>query len=937
MDERGEGGPGPEAPSDGARESPTVGTDIGRQLDGLRAIDARTADALEGAWKALLAVIAAQASMCSDPPTIPEEHDVTTLRRLRSTSFERCLVRPLEALDEAAPARRAIASSEVYHRAQDAWIRSQPERVELTGAEVLEKARAWGSRTPWRWVARWVTEPRPVRWRELVRGKLVRASVGRDGREGGCVVALADGVRQILRVWHATRLPLDAVVDLGVSKAQMERARAGATADRRRIEASGAKALAARRDWLTTELFPGLASGLARATSGLPPRRRAGPAGPRSPLSHWRQQLDCVRDEIALARALEERTASLLGALEQMLERIAEEDAALRAELDRLTQALGRDDVRLDELRADLQRAAPSDLLDSLDRLVRAEASRLPAKIVVGARLRSRPGLGGRGRTVQPQATFLASYETSVRPAFEGLLEAADAPQRELVRELRRASDVVGFAAAAVSAGETTEEVAREAVDNAKALLDFLRDAPKERVLDGLRAAAAICRAGRDVQVELYGSWAGRRFHAARRELERGLPAVGMRLASEAADLAARAATMAKQGVSRLSRRIGWRREATSLGAHVSVRPTLPEAFVSDADRPDLPGLYRHLFRPDPLDDERLLVGRRAELGAIAEARDRWEAGHSAALIVTGERGSGKTSLINCAREGPLASLDVARGEFRDRVLSGRALRRVLAEIVGTDPDDLETRLAGAKRVVVVEEFERTFLRHIGQYEAVRAFWHLVSATTASTLWIVVVNDIAFRLLDAAVGLRQRFSHRIDAGAATPEEIERAIRVRHDLSGLRLRFEDTHPVGGLSRRLNPLRRTEDAETRFFRMIARQAGGVYRTAFNLWLGHIGGIREGLLTMQVPEVRDLSPVLSDLGLSDIFTLIALLQHGSLNPEEHAIVFQQPVEVSRTHLEELAARELVAPEPGRPGYRVRPEAMGVVQEGLFRRNLI
>jgi hypothetical protein len=121
------------------------------------------------------------------------------------------------------------------------------------------------------------------------------------------------------------------------------------------------------------------------------------------------------------------------------------------------------------------------------------------------------------------------------------------------------------------------------------------------------------------------------------------------------------------------------------------------------------------------------------------------------------------------------------------------------------------------------------------------------------------------------------------------------------------------------------------------MIARQAGGVYRTAFNLWLGHIGGIREGLLTMQVPEVRDLSPVLSDLGLSDIFTLIALLQHGSLNPEEHAIVFQQPVEVSRTHLEELAARELVAPEPGRPGYRVRPEAMGVVQEGLFRRNLI
>jgi hypothetical protein len=282
--------------------------------------------------------------------------------------------------------------------------------------------------------------------------------------------------------------------------------------------------------------------------------------------------------------------------------------------------------------------------------------------------------------------------------------------------------------------------------------------------------------------------------------------------------------------------------------------------------------------------------------------------------------------------------LEVARGEFRDRVLTAEDLRSVIAGIVGTDPKDLESHLGAARRVIVIEEFERTFLRHIGHYEAVRAFWQLISATSASTLWIVVVNDIAFRILDAAVGARQRFSHWIDAGAASEEEVRRAILVRHDLSGLRLRFEYANRSEAPSRRAFGLTRApDDPERMFFRTVARQSGGVYRTAFNLWLGHIGGTRDGVLTMRVPVIRDLSPVISDLGLSDLFTLIALLQHGSLTSEEHAIVFQQPVEASRGQIEELTARELVSPEPGRPGHRIRPEAMGVVQEALFRRNLI
>jgi hypothetical protein len=275
----------------------------------------------------------------------------------------------------------------------------------------------------------------------------------------------------------------------------------------------------------------------------------------------------------------------------------------------------------------------------------------------------------------------------------------------------------------------------------------------------------------------------------------------------------------------------------------------------------------------------------------------------------------------------------MSHGEFNERVLNPADLRVALAAIVGAPaPDQLEDHLMSTPRVVVLEEVERTFLRHLGHYEAVRALARIISATGSSVLWIVVLNRVAFSFLDAATGLGQRFSHRINASTATADEIRQAILIRHNLSGLRLRFE---PPSTLSRQ--PFGRRIDPERAFFEMTARYSAGVYRTAFSIWLGHIAEIRDGLFSVRAPEVLDLLPVIADLSPADLFSLVAFMQHGSLTAEEHAIVFQQRIDISSAQLDELAARDIIAADPGRPGYRVRPEAMSVVQEALYRRNLL
>ena len=124
---------------------------------------------------------------------------------------------------------------------------------------------------------------------------------------------------------------------------------------------------------------------------------------------------------------------------------------------------------------------------------------------------------------------------------------------------------------------------------------------------------------------------------------------------------------------------------------------------------------------------------------------------------------------------------------------------------------------------------------------------------------------------------------------------------------------------------------------FFEALSSQSEGVYRSAFEMWLGQIDTVQAGMIYMKPIVKPDVSGIIGDLDLDDLFTLAAILQHGSLLPEEHAAVFHFSREHSQARLDELLGREIIEKEPKRPGFRVRPEVNRVVQEALYRQNLL
>ena len=99
----------------------------------------------------------------------------------------------------------------------------------------------------------------------------------------------------------------------------------------------------------------------------------------------------------------------------------------------------------------------------------------------------------------------------------------------------------------------------------------------------------------------------------------------------------------------------------------------------------------------------------------------------------------------------------------------------------------------------MIEECERTYLRKVGGFEGASYLMHLIHRTAATTLWVLVLNDKAFRVLDAGVQFGRVFSHRINAMNVSRADLESAILERHRLSGLRLEFAPPPEVDPESR------------------------------------------------------------------------------------------------------------------------------------------
>jgi hypothetical protein len=379
---------------------------------------------------------------------------------------------------------------------------------------------------------------------------------------------------------------------------------------------------------------------------------------------------------------------------------------------------------------------------------------------------------------------------------------------------------------------------------------------------------------------------------------------------------------------------VGWKLPPALEVSAVETRATLQGLASQEGRIANLPGLYRRLFAFAPVEDPRYLVGREEALEGLQRSLDDWRSGRFAACIVVGARGSGKTSLLNCAMKTLLSEDELVAGHFDSRLRTASEVDAFFRGICGVpDGADVEEAMRSRKRIVVIEETERCYLKSIDGFDGFRRLQSLIQATGQEVLWILSVNNQAFDYLDHGFGLGSIFARRVNAMSISRESMERAILQRHSLSGLRLKFLPPSKQTGLLRRDTE---KHDPRAAFFLALHQESGGVFRSAFEMWLNAIESAEGGVVTLRFPEDANYESVQAELTQADKFTLLALQQHGSLTTQELAECLFEKESLARMQLERLSAMGLLGQDPRFPGLRVLPEAQRLVASTLMRENL-
>lgn len=900
---------------------------------------------LESCWRDLQNLLSGQIELlkAAAQPEMPET-SLAVFRTARAEAGRKLLIEPMSQWERRRPYRRALAALESYDRSLEELILSLPETIETKGTQAQALLGNLVNSGFARRMAGLRRKKRRLPFSEIIADETGRMAAQRAETEGEFLLVLAQAVQQLRRNWEVRRAAIDATAQAEGSTERQAEAINQAEANYQEYKRQASDCLMKWKEWLAATEHR-LAR---RILAGAVWRRKIknrNYAGLRTDcLTHWGEQMRSLESEIRFERDLQKAEDRILSVTERSLQSLAQERANLLAELDGFNQWLrqrisgaGQSDVPPPP-KIELVPAASR--LAELSSEFRAALQTLPQVVRIRTKLSALPRRQMRTKELHPAETAFEAFERSGRAAISNILQAIEAEHQRIVREIEQAREVVNFGLHVDSEEQRDPQIAGEALHNALSLLEFHRQEATQdlHVPDALlaRKMAAVFSENRLI---LRRNRIGALAYLGQQGVQQALATISRNAIAVSKQAITQTLSRSKELVRKFLVYIGWLPETATGVSEVVRRPFLPQEFTADLSAKDLPAIYRRLFRFEAVRDPRFLVGREREMEAVAETRAMWEAGRPVALLIIGERGSGKTSLINCAIKRPLEGLEIVRGEFHQRLSNAAQLRDFLAETLGLEDSSLlEKSLNQHRRVVILEELERSFLRQIGHYAAMRELQRLIAATCRNTLWIVVTNQIAFRFLDASVSLGQSFSHRVNAASAAPDALRDAILLRHNLSGLRLQFSiPAEKRTLLNRWRNWIRGQADPEKIFFDQLAQESAGVFRTAFEIWLGQIESAQAGAMSMKPLTTPDLTPVIAALDTDDLFTLVAVLQHGSLTPDEHATIFQKNLSASQAQIDELLAREIIEQDPNRIGFRVRPEALRVVKEALYRRNLL
>lgn len=305
---------------------------------------------------------------------------------------------------------------------------------------------------------------------------------------------------------------------------------------------------------------------------------------------------------------------------------------------------------------------------------------------------------------------------------------------------------------------------------------------------------------------------------------------------------------------------------------HAGMMSALSSVLRSTSEQDvQIPFVYRRLFTLDPLNDEKLFIGRERAFSQFERALKA----ETGPIAVTGAAGVGKSTFINIAVQRYLADYQLIRIPAGKRLTTKEQLDRLVRQY---EPD---RDASGTNCIFILEDMETLFLRTSDGYGALKHFRTILNSSDHSVRWIVSVNRAAWSFFDRILQTKSVFRHIIDLDRFDHEQIYNMIRGRHLMSGYQLSFRDSLSGKDFPEPDHPVFLS------FFEGMLRASNGNLRAALLYWLNAIEEVREDHIQLKADDGPDFSR-LSALAEMDRMVLKMLELHGSLTALELSRIF-------------------------------------------------
>ncbi|WNB17041.1 hypothetical protein [Marivirga arenosa] len=353
-----------------------------------------------------------------------------------------------------------------------------------------------------------------------------------------------------------------------------------------------------------------------------------------------------------------------------------------------------------------------------------------------------------------------------------------------------------------------------------------------------------------------------------------------------------------------------------------------------------LPLIYRKLYAIEPLTDMVLFEGREKEIKRISTAYAAWQEGKFAAVLLTAEKWSGMTSLINYSVKNIKFNIIPLRIELKINDPEPQTLFKILSEKLEENLTDKESIIeflnTGKKRIIIIENLQKLFLREMHGQKSLIDFIDIMTATQKNVFWIGSISIYTFNYLEKSLKMSAFFSYHIPLEPLSDDEISKLIIKRNRISGFKIQFEKSEKDINDKKynKLDEKEKQDHLKERFFKDLNNFAKSNISMALMFWLLSTKKVDDQNIIIKNFKKPDFS-FLSSIKMDRVFVLQALIMHDGLFQGQLAKVLSYDITKTKFLLIELLEDGVLQEKEGQ--FFVNPIIYRNTVQLLKSRNLL